>query len=433
LTAKLPRYNQLAIWLKKRYIYDIMVDDIRHPRENQKTYEDQNKQQNNQTGATPPLEAPHLYGQEEGFVATKATQKMKRRHWPHMLIKNSTPKDRILGGVLVTVLLLGGSGGVYAINKGFNKSKLEPAPAVVQKAERPKPTTEASNLTGLQITPELNKRPVTGVMIENSPDARPQAGLKDAGVVYEAIAEGGITRFLALFKDSQPDYIGPVRSVRPYYVDLLLPYDAALAHAGGSADGLAKVRNLGVKDLDHGANGGAFRRAGDRYAPHNLYTSTADLDKASQNRGYTASAVKSLVRKAEKPGQPITAKSINLTLSSALYNLRYDYDAGSNSYLRSMGGKPHTDHRSGQQLAPKVVVALVMGYSQSGIYSVYQTTGSGKMYVFQDGVVQQGTWTKSGEREQFVFSDDSGKPLALNTGQTWITLIKAPNAVSFTP
>ncbi len=410
-----------------------MVDDIRHPREEEQNAEDQNKQQNIPNTTAPSLEAPHLYGQEEGFVATKANQKIKHGHWPHMLLKNTTHKDRVLGGVLVAVLLLGGSGGAYAFNKSLNKPKSGPAPVIAQQAEPPKPSTEASSLTGVQISPELNKRPVTGVMIENSPDARPQAGLKDAGVVYEAIAEGGITRFLALFKESQPDYIGPVRSVRPYYVDLLLPYDAALAHAGGSGDGLAKVRNLGVKDLDHGANGGAFRRASDRYAPHNLYPSSADLDKASQPRGYTSSTVKPLPRKAEKPGQTVTARTIDFAMSAPLYNAHYDYDGGSNSYLRSEGGKPHVDHRSGQQLAPKTVVALVMNYSQNGIYSVYQTTGSGKMYVFQDGIVQQGTWSKAGEREQFVFTDEAGKPLPLNAGQTWITLVKAPNAVSFTP
>ncbi|MCP5939883.1 DUF3048 domain-containing protein, partial [Klebsiella pneumoniae] len=86
----------------------------------------------------------------------------------------------------------------------------------------PKPTTVANTLTGLQVAPDVNQRPVTGVMIENSTDARPQSGLDQAGVVFEAIAEGGITRFLALFQDTQPDYVGPVRSSRPYYVQWAL-------------------------------------------------------------------------------------------------------------------------------------------------------------------------------------------------------------------
>lgn len=368
-------------------------------------------------------------------MAAHASLNLRQHHWPHFIFKHATKRERIAGAAMIAVLLLGGGTGLYALNETFNKRGQNVATPVATKvdAQPTAPTTEASKLTGVQISPELNKRPVTGIMIENSPDARPQSGLKDAGIIYEAIAEGGITRFLALHQESQPDYIGPVRSVRPYYVDLLLPFDASLVHAGGSAEGLAKVRSLGVKDLDHGANGGAFQRVRDRYAPHNLYTSTAALDQVSAARGYTTSNVKSFPRKNENPAPQITARSINLNISSTLYNVRYDYDHASNTYKRNMGGKPHTDHRSGQQLAPKTVVALAMSYSRKGIYSVYQTTGNGKIYIFQDGTVQTGTWTKAGEREQFVFKDDAGKPISLNAGQTWFSLVKTPGNVSYGP
>jgi hypothetical protein len=340
----------------------------------------------------------------------------------------------VLGSVLVAVIVLGGATGSYALNKNFN-GKGNVATPIAKKADAQptKSSTEASRLTGVQITPELNKRPVTSIQIENSPDARPQAGLKDAGVVFEAVAEGGITRFNASFLETQPDYIGPVRSVRPYYAALAAPFDPIFVHAGGSGDGLAKLRELGLKDLDHGANGNAFKRVADRYAPHNLYTSTADLDKASAGRGYTSSNVKSLPRKTEKPSPTVTARTIDLSISSALYNVHYDYDQATNSYKRSEGGKPHTDHRSGQQLAPKTVVALVMNYSQQGIYSVYQTTGSGKAYIFQDGAVQLGSWTKTGDKEQLIFKDDSGKPMSLNAGQTWITLVKSAGSATYAP
>jgi Protein of unknown function (DUF3048) N-terminal domain/Protein of unknown function (DUF3048) C-terminal domain len=409
-----------------------MVDDIGRPRP--QSDERQNKNAINPPTPEKPLEVPHLYQAEAGFTAAEAAMKKRQKlwQWPHLSLKRATKKQRIIGSALIAVLLLGGGTGVYALHQALSKD--QPAP-VAQKVETPTPApaTEASKLTGVQIAPELNKRPVTGIMIENSPDARPQSALKDAGVVYEAIAEGGITRFLALFQESQPDYIGPVRSVRPYYVDLLLPYDASIVHAGGSAEGLAKVRAMGVKDIDHGANGGAFRRVSDRYAPHNLYTSMAALDQVSAARGYTTSNVKSLERKAEKPSPQITARTINIGISSPLYNLRYDYDPATNSYKRFLAGRPHTDHRSGQQLAPKTVVTLAMGYSQKGIYSVYQTTGKGQAFIFQDGAVQAVHWSRANEREQFVFTDDAGKKIALNAGQTWFTLVKNPGHVSFSP
>lgn len=415
-----------------------MNDDIRHPLL-EKTAEDKNKQLvTDKTAAakpTVPLEASGLYGHEEGFAATKAALEPKWKGWFQISLKHGTRKQQIIGGVIIAVLILAGGAGVYAINKNHDKQPPNIATPVAEKiVEPPKSITEASLLTGEQISPELNKRPVVSIQIENSPDARPQSGLQAAGVVYEAIAEGGITRFNASFLESQPDYIGPVRSVRPYYAVLASPFDPIFVHAGGSGAGLAKLQELGLKDLDHGANGGAFQRISERYAPHNLYTSMAALDKASAGRGYTASTVKSLLRKpVAQPSPTITAKAIDLSISSPLYNVHYDYDQASNSYKRSLGGKPHTDQRSGAQLSPKVVVALVMQYSQNGIYSVYQTTGSGSMYVFQDGIIQKGTWTKTGEKEQFTFADEAGKPILLSPGQTWISLMKADNAVTYTP
>ena len=96
-----------------------------------------------------------------------------------------------------------------------------------------------SLLTGEEVKDEAaTKQAVTAIMIENSPDARPQSGVKQAGIVYEAIAEGGITRFLTLHQQDKPQMIGPVRSLRMYYVDWLAPYNASIAHVGGSAAAL---------------------------------------------------------------------------------------------------------------------------------------------------------------------------------------------------
>src|SRR3569833_960472 len=106
--------------------------------------------------------------------------------------------------------------------------------------KHPAKNTVASPLTGVQVNPLLAKRPVTGIMIENSTFARPQTGLQDAGVVYEAIAEAVITRFLALFQDATPQYIGPVRSLRPYFIHFAAPFQASIVHVGGSPDAIAR-------------------------------------------------------------------------------------------------------------------------------------------------------------------------------------------------
>lgn len=299
--------------------------------------------------------------------------------------------------------------------------------------EPPAPTTVASPLTGVQVTPELAKLPVTGVMIENSPDARPQSGLYDAGVVYEAIAEGGITRFLALFQEAQPAYIGPVRSVRPYYLDFLAPYDAPIAHAGGSGQALAQIRSGGFKDIDHGANASTFTRVNSRFAPHNLYTSREALLKVHNDKGWSSSQFTGFVRKADKPSPTPDAKLIDLSISSALYNPRFGYDPGSNSYLRNEGGKPHNDEKAAKQINPKVVVVIITPHRYDGIYSVYGVIGSGEAWIFQDGTVTKGKWEKPERKAQYRFGDANGSPLGLNAGQTWVSLVTSSGAIKYSP
>lgn len=345
--------------------------------------------------------------------------------------KPTTKKEWVIGLSVIGVLLASGVfAGIYLYKK-FSKPKPSSAPIVQSETQPPKPTTEASRLTGLQISPELNRRPVLGVMIENSADARPQAGLRDAGIVFEAIAEGGITRLLALFMEAQPEHIGPVRSVRPYYLDWLMPFDGAIVHAGGSAQALVDINELGIKDLNH--NSSAFKRVSNRFAPHNLYTGFPALDEYAKSKGHTSSNFTSWLRKDEQPAVAPTAKSIDVTFSSFNFNVHYDWDSSTNSYKRAIAGKPHLDERSGAQLAPKVVLTLVLNRSQDGIYSVYQTAGSGTMYVFQDGTITRGTWSKEGRKGQYVFKDAAGQPLKLNPGQTWVCVIAADSQVLAKP
>ena len=373
----------------------------------------------------------NILSNDLGSVAVGSGKKPEKKRLHHhitefgMRLWPTTKKQRIIGAIIVAVLLVLGGIGAYALKKYLDQRNADDSTLSLKYTGM-----EPSRLTGVEIPKELNQRHVTSIMIENSPDARPQSGLIDAGVVFEAIAEGGITRFNALFLEPQPDYIGPVRSVRPYYVDLFMPFNPAIAHAGGSAEGLAKLAAIGAQDLDHGANPDAFQRVSNRYAPHNLYTSMKALDKAAKARGYKATDFTSYPRKQEQPAEKPKVTTINFALSGFLYDAQFKYKKSSNSYLRNMAGAPHKDLKSGKQLEPKVVIALEMKYSQNGIYSVYGTRGKGKMFVFQDGRVQKGIWKKNKARDQFEFLKTDGTPLKLNPGQTWITLVKAGD-VSF--
>src|SRR5262249_15833287 len=152
----------------------------------------------------------------------------------------------------------------------------KPKKVIAQKVTAPAVTL--STLSGLPVDPAVNQRPVTGVMIENSVQARPQSGLNQAGVVFEAIAEGGITRFLALYQDTTPDNVGPIRSARPYYEQWALGFDAGYAHVGGSPEALNDIKAWGVRDLDQFYNSGSYHRISSREAPHNVYTGITTLN-----------------------------------------------------------------------------------------------------------------------------------------------------------
>lgn len=337
----------------------------------------------------------------------------------------------ILSAITGIVIFLCGLVWYYCL-----RSEPVPPPApqpVVKQEEPPKPTTVPSPLTGIQVKPELAKLPTTGVMIENSPDARPQSGLYDAGVVFEAIAEGGITRFLALFQEAKPERIGPVRSVRPYYLDFLKPFDAPIAHAGGSGQALAELHSQGFKDLEAFQNPNYYERISTRYAPHNLYTGRSRLLELQKSKGWNTSKFTGFTRKEEKKSATPTAKSIDFEMSGFLYNPHFDYVAKNNSYTRSMAGTPHNDEAARKQINPKVVVALVMSHGYAGIYSVYGATGSGEAFIFQDGNVTKGTWIKKDRASQFKFQNSNKEELGLNPGQTWISIVSSSSAVTYKP
>ncbi|CAN5181307.1 hypothetical protein BH09PAT3_BH09PAT3_2150 [soil metagenome] len=344
-----------------------------------------------------------------------------------------TKREVIFGSIIIAVALIGITGFLV-----LKKDDVKPAAAVatVKKAAPPASTVVPSTLTGLSVAPEVNQRPVVSAMIENSQAARPQSGLSEAGVIFEAIAEGGITRFLALFQDQQPTNIGPVRSARPYFVQWSEGFRAAYAHIGGSPDALANIKSWNVQDLNQFANSAPFHRVSSRPAPHNMYSSIVELAALATQKGYK-SEYNGFERKAAATTKQTTATNIDFTISSALYNSHFGYDTASNTYLRSEGGAPQTDSNNSKQLAPSVVIAIIVPLgqggrtAQGGAYSNYNPLGTGSAYIFQDGGVTTGNWTKPSNTAQISFTDSAGAAVKLNPGQTWITALSASSKVIY--
>jgi hypothetical protein len=353
------------------------------------------------------------------------------RHW------RPTRLQWLIGGAAAVLLIVGGSA-TWALT--HHKTPVV-AVKTVKHTPKPKPVVPQiiySTLTGLPVPDaSINQRPVVGAMIENSLDARPQSGLSEAGVVFEAVAEGGVTRFLALFQDTSPADIGPIRSARPYYVQWAMGFDAAYAHVGGSPDALNDIKAWGTHDMNQFANGGSYHRISSRAAPHNVYTSVEALRNLATSKGYGSSYTGFTHTIKDAPSAAPNATSLDFKLSGYTYDPHYAYNASTNSYDRSEAGDAHTDANTGKQISPKVVIAIVVPLvrgaldSSGAYYSDYNPIGSGTAYIFQNGVVTPATWNKSGNGAPLTFTDANGQNVPLNPGQAWISAVSAASGVIY--
>ncbi len=349
------------------------------------------------------------------------------------VIKNWIVGHKKLSILIGVLILLAIGTGIFFLIK--NRQAVNRTDSSAESSEQELPKLLPSPLTGVEVTRDLAERPVIGVMIENSPEARPQSGLADAGVVFEAIAEGGITRMLVLYQEDSPENIGPIRSVRPYYVDWAEIFKAALAHVGGSPDGLARAKALlgNSRDLDEFKYGRkVFDRVSFRSAPHNVYSSLARILEAARGAGHNTSNFTSLPRKAAEPSATPNATAITVNFSSKLFQIGWTYDAATNSYARSAGGTAVVDKHTSAVVKANVVVVMKASYTSSGGSGrqAVGTTGSGEAVVFQDGVATTGSWTRS-EGSQYLLKNTAGVEIKLNAGRTWFEVIPTSQSVTY--
>lgn len=315
-----------------------------------------------------------------------------------------------------------------------------PSPAVTAtatSAPSPSPVPSqgpVSGLTGLPLTELPAPRPLA-VMINNAPAARPQSGISEADLLYEVLAEGGITRLIGIFQSrSGGPQIGPVRSIRPYLIDIGESYGGVLVHAGGSPAAYALIQSGGKPDMDEiGRAGAYFWREKDRKAPHNLYTNAAKLREGADKLGYAAQVkvpAYTFAAPEDAPpagGTPAPGFSVRFLLES--YNVGYRYNADSRTYVRSMNGKPHLDRSSSAPVEAANVIVLGADHKvldDVGRLSVGLELG-GKALLFQRGQVIEGKWSRRpGDAIRFI---RDGKEAALYPGTTHFLIV--PNDPAF--
>lgn len=340
--------------------------------------------------------------------------------------------------VLLLLLLFVGIvfGSYFAFNavlspNGDNKVIKDAVKPVVE--EKPEPTY--SQLTGEAIPEDRAKLRPLAVMVENSPAARPQTGLTEADMVYEIVAEAGITRFQAIFQSKDAPTVGPVRSIRDYFASLAKSVDGILVHCGGSKGGYDAVKQLNVAEIDQFKNSKPFWRSKSRRAPHNLYGSTLKLRERAKELGFEMPV--DLGDRSFKDDDPAGKRGatnlVRVNFSSAQFKVGYSYNKSTNTYLRYMNGAAHKDAVSGKQLQPKNVVVIITQISATNDYKGHMTAatdGSGTAFVFRDGKFVKGQWQRS-TSSMFDITDESGKPIELNRGQSWYEIIGSENQLSY--
>lgn len=284
---------------------------------------------------------------------------------------------------------------------------------------------------------QLATRPLA-VMIENSPRARPQSGLLDACVVYEAITEGGITRFLAIYQHGSPSMIGPVRSARPHFINLQREYDAVYVHCGQSYEALQMLAtDSSITHLDEMLHGTPFWRDRERRAPHNLYTSAEKLRAYVRKQGWESTPEQPIKfwTAGRMPDTTLAADTMRIRFPGAgSYDLRFVYDAKRGGYLRYMDGKLHVDRESGKPIvAHNVIVQRVAAEkfmsSDAGTFDV-RVLGSGEGKFFSAGRTMPLLWNKYSSRAATQFTDLQGKTLPFQRGQTWVEIVPVDGTVT---
>lgn len=315
------------------------------------------------------------------------------------------------------------------------QSEQPPAPIVETPpvAEQPPQYPYTAPFTGLGSQERLDQRPIM-VMINNAPEARPQSGLNKADLVYEVLSEGEMTRFLAIFHSQKPEVIGPVRSIRPYFIQIGAGLDAMLVHAGGSPDALSTLARSDYSHLDEIPNGKYFWREKFRVAPHNLYTKPELIEQAMLDKGIRMTG--------ELPyfpflpedaviteGEPAT--KIDLSFHS-LNKAGYVYDPEQKKYMRTTAGKPHLDLTTNEQLSATNLLVIASRHRVLDNVGRRQVdvVGPGDGYLFQQGKAKKIKWKRSNGVIRAYEDAALTKELPLLRGNTWVAIV--PNAPEMT-
>lgn len=281
-------------------------------------------------------------------------------------------------------------------------------------------------IDGVEVAAGTDNLFPVAVMIDNQAEARPQFGLANANLVYEAEVEGGITRYLAVFASNDDiSKIGPVRSARPYFADWVRELSALYTHVGGSPAALSKITTDHIFDLDEFYHAKYFTRDQDKQAPHNVYISNNNLSQYLKSKNYTAGTFFSWKYKNETvlKDRPET-NTIKIGFRSSEFAVRWEYDKTTNSYTRYLADQKHLDGGVKEITAKNIVIQYSkIANIDSEKRLELETVGADRAILCNDGVCREGTWKKDKKQTRTRFYKADGTEFAFNPGTTWIELV----------
>src|SRR4030065_603138 len=272
----------------------------------------------------------------------------------------------------------------------------------------------------------FGSRPLS-IMVENAEGARPQSGLDKANIVYEVLAEGGITRFLAIYYDQEAEEVGPIRSARPYFVSKSLEHQAIFVHVGGSEEAYNFIKQESIDDINEFVDFQPFWRSTDRTPPHNLYTSTINLRKEANKLGYIEMIKKQEYQFEISRNEKLTGRETDSIVIpyNRNYTVSYQYQPESMKYIRFINGEPHIDAKTKKQLAVDNIIiqfAETKIIDQEGRLAIdFVSKGIGLLFL--KGNSTEITWGKADLRARTVFLDKEGNRIALTPGNVWIQIV----------
>lgn len=370
--------------------------------------------------------------------------------------------------IIGLVLYIVSAGVSFALFNGNGNGNYTPPVSEVVKDPDQGPLTEACPLNGKLYTEGQRqlweKRRPLGLMVENHQEARPHSGINQADIVYEVVAEGGITRFLGIFYCDNPEIVGPVRSARIYFIRLIQGYGnyPLYGHVGGAntpgpADALGELRDLGWAGYNNLNQFSVpfpnYWRDYDRLpgvaTEHTMYTDTNKLwDYAAKNFDLTNVDEEGVAwdetfqpwKLAEGPKDDGTVTSIAFShweSMAADYSIQWDYDAEKKTYLRTNGGQPHFDQNTDQQIEAANIIVVQSdetnandGYPGNA-HLLYDLTSGGDALIFQNGNAIEGTWEKEEDEAPMVFFDENGDEIEIVPGKVWVHVVPTGTEVDY--